>query len=225
MADIQCARIQSCCKRDNLYQTLKICVQGWCVWEVTWMYRPSSWIWGMGYFLLLVGKEVSDPNRKMNVSNIFEEIWSFWASNLLRGQEPWKSQRKEDTEKSFPLNSHLVHHAFCCIFPIMFHKVIVHAIVRGNPACLPVIEKIGRKTWIHILFCLQLCCQNKIQTNTISSKLENSVSLTIPASHQPSALPTDLLSPTAVSKGTDKMVTDTSEDELSSSNNKKMFPN
>lgn len=151
----------------------------------------------------------------------FEEIWSFWASSLPWGQEPWKSQKKEGKEKSFPLCSHLLHHAFCCSFPITFHKLIVHATVKSNPACLPVIEKIGRKTWIYILFCLQLCCQNRIQTNTISSKLQNSVSLTLPASHQPSASPTDLLSPTAVSKGTDKMAVDTSEDEFSSSNNNK----
>lgn len=105
--------------------------------------------------------------------------------------------------------------------PSLFHKLIVHATVKSNPACLPVIEKIGRKAWIYILFCLQLCCQNRIQTNTISSKLQNSVSLTFPASHQPSALPTDLLSPTAVSKGTDKMAINTSEDEFLSSNNNK----
>lgn len=156
----------------------------------------------------------------MNVPNIHEEVWSFRASNLPWEEELWKSQKKEGREKSFPLSSHLLHHAFCCIFPIMFHKLMVHATIRSNPACLSVIEKTGRKTWIHILFCLQLCCQNRIQTNTISSKLENSVSLTLPASHQPSALPTDLLSPTAVSKGTDKMAIDTSKDELSSSNKK-----
>lgn len=155
----------------------------------------------------------------------FEEIWSFWASKLPGGQEPWKSQKKEGREKPFPLSSHLLHHAFCCIFSIMFHKLIVHATLRSNSACLPLTEKIGRKTWTHILFCLQLCCQNRIQTNTISSKLKNSVSLTLPAAHQPSASPTVLLSPTAVSRGTDKMATDTREDELSSSNNKKIFLN
>lgn len=187
------------------------------------MHRPSSLIWGMGCFPLLLGKEVSDPNRKMNVPNIFEEIWSFWARKLPRGQEPWKSQKKEGREKPFPLSSHLLHRAFCCIFPTMFHKLIVHATVRSNPACLPVTEKIGRKTWTHIPFCLQPCCQNSIQTNTISSKSENSGSLTLPAAHQPHASPTALLSPTAVSKGTHKMATDTSEDELSSSNYNKKY--
>lgn len=136
-------------------------------------------------------------------------------------KSPERIKKKEGREKSLSLSSHLLHHAFCCIFPIMFHKLTVHAKARSNPACPPVREKIGRKTWTHILFCLQLCCQNRIQTNTIPSKSENSVSLTLPAAHQPSALPTELLSATAVSKGTDKMATDTSEDELPSSNNNK----
>lgn len=57
-------------------------------------------------------------------------------------------------------------------------------------------------------YCLQLCSYNRIQTNWISTQLEDSMSLTLFAPFQLSACSIDLSSSTAVPKGTENMAMD-----------------